>query len=433
MSPFARCCHRITPPFEIISHIQPRFKPLFSADLQGSSLAIIASSSTLDDHIVTRASIILEKQSDWKLWYSMKKQFATVKGVWDYCNPLTEKQPPTIDDEPSDEATEGAWRNEVNLEIMRTVARSKLHLITELELDVRLRLKTLQDHFKITNQQQVLELSTMYTDVQQKRKNQSISTWLDEYSRIASLCKAEDIAEMKGTRPHCEEDAKDPPTLEGLINRYRRWISTKRVQTSALGSFAAQDATQDTLDITQADKPKRQEKCVCGLDHDALRCFILNPEAKGRPEGYKPHKIGLAKILRAFKNPELLKKVKKLYKDNNICWTFDIAKASAASAASGGSGGSGAPEDRAETHQDRRPNADRIDDSDHSRDYYANTAFHMAQIATPTGSTLLDRWIVDPGSNVHICNSTHFNWVKTADASPTDVVFAGTAAHQVVA
>jgi hypothetical protein len=33
---------------------------------------------------------------------------------------------------------------EVNLEIMRTVARSKLHLISELDLDVRLRLKTLQ-------------------------------------------------------------------------------------------------------------------------------------------------------------------------------------------------------------------------------------------------------------------------------------------------
>jgi hypothetical protein len=32
---------------------------------------------------------------------------------------------------------------EVNLEIMRTVARSKLHLITELDLNVRLRLKAL--------------------------------------------------------------------------------------------------------------------------------------------------------------------------------------------------------------------------------------------------------------------------------------------------
>jgi hypothetical protein len=41
----------------------------------------MASSSMFDDHVVTRASIILKKQGNWKLWYSMKKQFATVKGV----------------------------------------------------------------------------------------------------------------------------------------------------------------------------------------------------------------------------------------------------------------------------------------------------------------------------------------------------------------
>jgi hypothetical protein len=160
----------------------------------------MASLSALDDQVVSRASIILENQSDWKLWYSMKKQFATVKGVWEYCDPSTTKQPPTVDEEPLDSDSEGKWRKweiktnaqrstlkaigEVNLEIMRTVARSKLHLIADLDLDVRLRLKTLQDHFRITNQQ--------------KRKNQNVDTWLNEYSRITSLCRSEDMAEMKG-------------------------------------------------------------------------------------------------------------------------------------------------------------------------------------------------------------------------------------------
>jgi hypothetical protein len=237
----------------------------------------MASSSTFDDH-VTRASIILEKQGDWKLWYSMKKQYATVKGVWEYCNPSTSKQPPTVDSEPLDTNSEGKWRKweiktnaqratlkaigEVNLEIMRTVARSKLHLISELDLDVRLRLKTLQDHFRITNQQQVLDLSSQYVNVQQRQKNQDINAWLDKYSCITSLCQLEDMAEMKGTRPQwvfiqavqvqgdsdwsgqhfalmigCEEDDKLPPTLEGLINRYNRWVSTKRLHTKTLGSL----------------------------------------------------------------------------------------------------------------------------------------------------------------------------------------------------
>jgi len=39
-----------------------------------------------------------------------KKQFATVKGVWKYCDPLTTDKPPEIDSEPPDEALEAAWR-----------------------------------------------------------------------------------------------------------------------------------------------------------------------------------------------------------------------------------------------------------------------------------------------------------------------------------
>ncbi|KAF2821578.1 hypothetical protein CC86DRAFT_373875, partial [Ophiobolus disseminans] len=107
--------------------------------------------------------------------------------------------PLTINDKPLDKALEGKWRNEVNLKIIRIVARLKLHLITKLDLD-------------ITSQQQVLELSMLYTN-------------LNEYSRITSLCTAEDIAEIK-VIISCEEDVKDPLTLEGLINRYRRSFAT---------------------------------------------------------------------------------------------------------------------------------------------------------------------------------------------------------------
>jgi hypothetical protein len=177
----------------------------------------MASSSMFDDHVVTCASTILKNPGNWKLWYLMKKQFATANGVWEYCDPSTTKQPPTVDDEPLDTDSEGKWRKweiktnsqkailkaigAVNLEIMRTVARPKLHLISELDLDVCLHLKALQDHFRITNQQQVLELFSQYADVQQRQKNQDINTWLDEYSHITSLCRLEDMAEMQGFLP----------------------------------------------------------------------------------------------------------------------------------------------------------------------------------------------------------------------------------------
>jgi len=68
----------------------------------------MASLSTLDDHVVSRALIILKKQSDWKLWYLIKKQFATIKGVWKYCDPLTTDKSLEINSKPSDKALEAA-------------------------------------------------------------------------------------------------------------------------------------------------------------------------------------------------------------------------------------------------------------------------------------------------------------------------------------
>jgi IS5 family transposase len=174
--------------------------------------------------------------------------------------------------------------------------------------------------------------------------------WLNEYSRITSLCRSEDMAEMKGTRPQwafiqaieaqgdadwsnqhftlmigCEEDDKTPPILEALINRYRRWIATKRTHTKSLGSFAAKDgtqgtkATQATLAITEARaRPKNRPKCVCGLYHSYLNCFTLNPTAEGRPEGYRPSQTAVRMIQDSFKDRELLNRIKKLYRDNNV-------------------------------------------------------------------------------------------------------------------
>jgi hypothetical protein len=91
----------------------------------------------------------------------------------------------------------------------------------------------------------------------------------------------------------------------------------KQVQARTLGGFAAQDATQDTLAIT-SENLSSYKKCVCGLNYDLWKCCILNLEAKDRPEGYKPNRIGLPKTLRALKNPQILKRAKKLFKDNNI-------------------------------------------------------------------------------------------------------------------
>jgi hypothetical protein len=100
-------------------------------------------------------------------------------------------------------------------------------------------------------------------------------------------------------------------------------------------------------------------------------------------------------IRTALKDRELLKKIKKLYKDNNVRWTFDTAQNPDRS----DHRSENRVENRAENRTERstpesggrRPHADRIDDNNSNGDYYANTAFHMAQITTLKGDTLLDR------------------------------------------
>ena len=38
---------------------------------------------------------------------------------------------------------------------------------------------------------------------------------------------------------------------------------------------------------------------------------------------------------------------------------------------------------------------------------------------------LMNRWILDPGSNVHVCNSTEFGWKETRKAMQGEIIYAG--------
>jgi hypothetical protein len=80
----------------------------------------------------------------------------------------------------------------------------------------------------------------------------------------------------------------------------------------------------------------------------------------------------------AFKDRELLKKIKKLYKDNNVRWTFDTAQNSDQSENRSEIMAENRADRPASATPGRRPHADRINDDDSTGDYYANTAFYIA-------------------------------------------------------
>ncbi|KAF1922725.1 uncharacterized protein M421DRAFT_10271 [Didymella exigua CBS 183.55] len=180
------------------------------------------------------ATTILQGSADWIPWYAAKRRYATIKGVWQYCDPdsATPSPPPVA--EPSDEASADKWK------------------IWEIKSKRQDQLTTLRKHFKVTDQQRRLELAAKYSDIQKKPKNQSTQAWLDEYSQITSQCAQESMPEMTETRAqwrfiHAVRDLGDEawaqaqflameqgesnallptPTLQDLISQYQRTVPT---------------------------------------------------------------------------------------------------------------------------------------------------------------------------------------------------------------
>ncbi|KAF2830309.1 hypothetical protein CC86DRAFT_268123, partial [Ophiobolus disseminans] len=304
---------------------------------------------------------VLQGPADWTPWYAAKRRYATIKGVWQYCDPDSTMATPLPVAEPSDDSSADAWKiweiksrrqelilkaiGEVNLEILRTVATTHVHLINRAEHDdPRSQLTTLRNHFKVTDQQRRLELATRYGNIQKKPKNQGVQAWLDEYSQITSQCAQESMPEMTETRAQWRfiqavRDSGDEawaqaqflameqgeasnllptPSLQDLISRYRRTAPTAQNTTKTLGSFTS----QSSLSITEPkprDHPKKDRStCICGLHHSVLQCFTLNPEAEGRFKNFKPNSKALSQLIEAFQNKDTLKRVKKAYKDAGI-------------------------------------------------------------------------------------------------------------------
>ncbi|KAF2025947.1 hypothetical protein EK21DRAFT_92828 [Setomelanomma holmii] len=328
-----------------------------------------------------RATTILQGPADWTPWYSAKRRYATIKGVWQYCNPDSTAESPTPVAEPSDNSSVDAWK------IWEIKSRHQESIL------------------KAIDQQRRLELATLYSDIQKKPKNQSVQAWLNEYSQITSQCAQESMPEMTETRAQWRfiYAVRDPgdeawaqaqflameqgeanklwptPTLQRLISRYRRTAPTSTAQntTKTLGGFK----TQASLLITeQAPKPKGRSTCVCGLHSSIFLCFSLNLEAKGRLKDFKPSSKALCQLVEAFRNNDTLKRAQKAYKDAGIRWTFDEEKAKAELSERRKDNSTSCQTHRTETRDD-----------DSSDGYVSNAAYFTQLLQSNAASSTHDR------------------------------------------
>jgi hypothetical protein len=179
--------------FEVLPHpcVAARLLLLhhFSSSLPTFKAALFAIMATTSTDI--RATTILQGPADWTAWYTAKRRYASIKGVWQYCDPDSTTGTPLPVAQPSDNDSAETWKiwkiksehyesirrviSDVSLEILRTVAITHIHLINGAEHeDPKSQLTTLRKHFKVTDQQRRLELATQYSNIQKKLRNQSV-------------------------------------------------------------------------------------------------------------------------------------------------------------------------------------------------------------------------------------------------------------------
>jgi hypothetical protein len=436
------------------------------------------------DTAFTKATVILEKPSQWETWLFLRRSKADQNDLWEYCDPdlpdeTTSKlqapnepqlseyadtpparaaqhpdslTPMRLHELPEDRQKSFMYdykRYEHKLaeykvqkkalaslssEIASTVASSQVFHIFDCH-DARSRLVKLKKVFAPSDATRDRELLAKYKALQQTQRGKQIEAWLDSWLQVTGLARKARLAEMNGHR--AQEDfliaiqplAPEYATtlhsqliiqensdglflpIEDYINNFRTYWRRVRPVQASLGAFGTLTATLQDPNPgnmkTQDSKrksfvPKLNEegnpKCICDDWHWYSTCPYLIESA--RPSGWTPKKEVVEKIKAARKkNPKLDKRIKGVLKaateENNSASTAEIPTSWDAGSAPS------------------------------SHNTYAIQASFSADSSGSEGPYLMNRWIMDPGSNCHVSNSTAFGWTETEQAAPTDIVYAG--------
>ena len=178
------------------------------------------------------------------------------------------------------------------------------------------------------------------------------------------------------------------------------WRSTRPVA-SSLGTFA-------TLGITQApdgrsESAERAERgghnnndrrleCKCGLKHRFKDCWYLG--AKGKPQGWVPKPDIRDKFSQAMESQSPLGRAMKAALKANTGTAVLPAASPAASTTP-------------RRFDDRSPTIENLDS--YVMQLTMSTDCTNKQTIKPS---LINRWILDPGSNTHVTNTRAYGWKK---------------------
>ncbi|KAK7177688.1 reverse transcriptase domain protein [Paraphaeosphaeria sporulosa] len=432
--------------------------------------------------LITKTTVILDKPTDWADWLMLRRDKAEQNDIWEHCDPS--KPPKDLGPQPTRPRLTDYKENATRLsqlekqeqedyrdaletfaydspqwdkknralkalasEILATVAKRLLYLLKD-RTTAYDRLTTLKQHLCPSDRTCERELQTKYRDLLKSPRGRGIEKWLEEWITITDQCSDLNMAEVAGLRAQEEffiavkpiqgswatnqldklydahEDGGKLPTVRQLVASFRNFHRRINPVASSLGTFGASlQAAQPAGE--QQDRPqppnnrKKQPKCLCGDIHWYSDCVtilsILAPERVSK--GFRPDPTKEEKVRDAFRDQEKKQKVQNI-----------VFKRSQPN--------TGKRELRTDTIASSASAPFSMDDGQAVAGIPHTYALQAVALSAAAKKDLLvphlmNRWILDPGSNIHVCNTKRFGWKKFRDATNGEIVFAGGQAMQI--
>ncbi|KAG9376857.1 hypothetical protein A1F94_012457 [Pyrenophora tritici-repentis] len=417
------------------------------------------------DLLITKTTVILDQPSDWQKWIFLRKDSAQRNDLWAYVNPnvaletvlkLEDEKPAkkeagafygrerqvgiVYDLEHLDEheyRKYSAWYTsyqkeltkfekkelalrQFNSEIATTISERRLHWIMNLDTP-HARLRKLKNQLCPSTAERETQLLSQYIALRKMPKRANIESWLDSWEELLELMAAAEMAEVKGTRAQRdfldsvqstddswatsqrismitkqEEGESFLPAVD-LVGRFRLYYRQMKPVASTLGTFAAlgdpQEVSQQSQ-ISQDTDKFRKINCLCGEKHRFIDCPYVN-SAK-RSSGWKA-------------DLDMKKKFDTIRSRGEGSRISAVLRSVEAKLAKQG--------------QQSKPQSAAFDDGSTKSGRSSNACLQVE--ATQQPSSLLTRWILDPGSNLHVSNHRNSTWRKLADANAHDEILAG--------
>jgi hypothetical protein len=394
--------------------------------------------TTFSDHLITKATVILDQPSDWQKWIFLRKDSAQRNDLWAYVNPDVapeavlklkaekpakkeagvfygrerEQEADTVYDlkhlDEHEYRKYSAWYTsyqkeltkfekkelvlrQFNSEIATTISERWLHWIMTLDTP-HARLRKLKNQLCPSTVEQETQLLSQYLTLRKMPKRTNIESWIDSWEKLLELMAAAEMPELSGTRAQRDfldsvqytddswatsqrismiakqEIGESFMSAAGLIGQFRLYYRQMKPVASTLGSFAALGDAQRPQLSKDTDKP-RQIICLCGETHCFLDCPYVNP-AK-RSSGWKA-------------NSDTIKKFDTIRSRGDGSRISAVLRSAEAKL------------------KKSMPQSAAFDDGSTTSGQSSNACLQVEAAQQPR--TLLTRWILDPGSNLHVCN-----------------------------